>query len=164
MTGLFTGGSTGYVRFSQEILEHYLLGRWLLRLFKAQPDLCINNLAIWHFPYDWITLRVIAEQVNREGKFQELLALVYRAQGNEIAYKNTVQLAAFAAPKPESLKAITFKRHDLSSIVFNGFDLNGISFRDCNLSNVEFRDCNLNKIDLTGAIINNTGFIQIRGL
>ena len=155
----------GYIQFSQEILEHFILGLRLVRLFDqtlsanqgASPRF-IRDLSAWQIPSHWITLRVVAEHVRSKDRYAELFAYVNQATSDKIAFKNAVQLACFASNDSKALMSIVYERQDLSGIAFHGLELDGTSFRECDLTNVEFHNCSLRDVDFSDAIIQNTTF------
>ena len=164
--GLFSQGKMGYIQFSQEILEHFILGLRLVRLFdqtlsvnEGVSSRFIRDLSTWQIPFHWITLRVVAEHIRKQDKFAELFACVNQAASDKIAFKNAVQLACLASNDARALSTIRYDRHDLSDISFQGLDFDGVSFRECDLSNVEFLDCSLSNVDFTDATIQNTTFV-----
>ena len=164
--GLFSQGKMGYIQFSQEILEHFILGLRLVRLFDQTLSInegvssrFIRDLSTWQIPFHWITLRVVAEHIREQDTFAELFAYVNQAASDKIAFKNAVQLACLASSNARALAEIPYERHDLSDISFHGLELDGVSFRECDLSNVEFLDCSLRNVDFTDAIIQNTMFV-----
>jgi hypothetical protein len=161
--GLFSRGSPGYIRFSQEILEHYLIGRRLVSLFEdgTRPEAFVQEVAHRELPSDWLTVHLVAEHVKNTKQFDHLKSLVCDAVAYPTAFKNTLKIALLCPNQPTALRDIPYERHDLSGLVFDSLDLQGVSFAGCDLTDVEFRRCNLKRIVLTGAIIKNTGFFSL---
>ena len=163
--GVFSQGRMGHIQFSQEIIEHFVLGLRLVRLFdqtvngnKSLGSRFIRDLATWQIPSHWITLRVIADHIRKQDKFADLLVYVNQASADKIAFKNAVQLACMTSSDAKALRDIPYERHDLSGISLRGLRLEGVSFRECDLSNVEFVGCSLRNADFTDAILQNTTF------
>lgn len=161
--GLFSQGSPGYIRFSQDILEHYLLGRRLISLFEdqGQREAFLRELAQRELPGDWLTVRLLAEHVESTNQFGRLKNLVCEAVAYPAAFKNALKIALLCPVEPSALRDIPFERRDLSGLVFHGLDLQGVSFRGCNLTDTEFRQCNLKGAVLADAILKNTGFLRL---
>jgi hypothetical protein len=161
--GLFARGSPGYIRFAQEILEHYLLGRRLVSLFENQPmgDTFVRSLAHREIPCDWVTVRLLAEHVKRTNQFGRLRNLIFEAAAYPVAFKNVLKIALLCADSPTAMRDIPYERHDLSGLEFEGLDLHTVSFRGCNLTDTEFRNCNLRGAVFVDAIIKNTGFLSL---
>ena len=155
------GGVTGNLQFAQEILERYLLGKYLGRRLEGNPAAFVRTLSMREIPAEWATLKVIAEHVREKGKLQELMDLTYQA-GPGIAFKNLLQIAALASDDPAAFKDLPLERRDLSGLSFNGLDFHGVSFRACDLTDVEFGGCNLREAVFEDAIIKNTAFL-LRG-
>ena len=156
--GLFSKGTTDHIQFAQEIFEHFILGLRLVRLFdQYQNSRFIRDLTTWQIPTHWVTFRVVSEHIQKQGKFDHLIAQIHQA-AHPVAFKNAVQLACLALDDRKSLRLINFEKRDLSGVVFDKVDLEGLSFRECDLSNAEFIDCNLNRVNLTDATIKNTTF------
>lgn len=161
--GLFSRGSPGYIRFSQEILEHYLLGKRLASLFddQAHSDSFVRELSHRELANDWLTVRVVAEHVKNTDQFARLKSFVCESIGYPVALKNILKIALLCPDKLTALQDIPFERQDLSGLIFSGLDLQGVSFAGCNLTDVEFRQCNMKKTIFTKAIIRNTGFLSL---
>lgn len=162
--GVFSQGSPGYIRFSQEILEHYLLGKRLISLFQDQGrgDAFVRELAQGELPNDWLTLRLIADHIRSTNQFQNLKDRMYQAVAYSVAFKNIVKIASLCTKDPAALRDAPFERHDLSGIVFRGLDFQGVSFRGCNLTDTEFPECDMRKVDLSEATLKNTAFESLR--
>lgn len=156
---LFSRGTiTGNILFNQEILERYLLGERLNRTLRSDVDLFLRDLSSRFIPVEWVTLKIVAEQVRTEGNISKLLECLRRADITQSALRNILQICAYAATDLTILKNLQLENRDISGIKFNGLDLRGVSFRGCNLTNVEFSRCLLNEAKFEGAIIENTGF------
>src|SRR5262249_1543358 len=93
---LFSYGGVGHVGFAQEVIELYLLGRWLIGLLDRDPDVFATKLATMQLPRDWITTRIIAEHVGSADKVNTLFDLAQQAQHRPLAFKNLVQLIGVA--------------------------------------------------------------------
>jgi hypothetical protein len=160
---LFSRGSPGYIRFSQDILENYLLGRRLISLFRdtAHGDVLVRELAHRELRSDWLTVRMTAKQIEEASQFGNLKSLLFRAIAYPLAFKNLLKIALSCPNPPEALSDIPYERQDLSGLVFNGLELQAVSFGGCNLTDVEFRKCNLKGAIFDGAIIRNTAFLSI---
>jgi len=160
---LFSQGSPGHLRFSQDILEHYLLGRRLISLFSGQDSgkALLRELAQRELPGDWLTIRLLAEHVKNTNQFGRLRNLACEAIAYPAAFKNALKIALLCPDGSGALKEIPFERCDLSGLVFNDLDLTGVSFRGCNLTDTEFRQCNLSGAVLADAILKNTGFLSL---
>ncbi len=159
--GTFSHGSPGHIRFAQEILEHYLVGRRLVWLFENQPETFVRELAARELPKDWVTMRLVVEYVKSEGQFHKLKSMIYSAMAHPIAFRNIFQLAAMSAEQPDTLVDIPLERLDLSGLVFRGLDFHDVTFTGCNLTDVEFERCNLKNANMTSSIMNNTGFLSL---
>lgn len=154
---VFMLGSFGHLRFTEEILEQFLIGAYLVGLVE-NPSALGRSLAARPIPVDWVTLRVVAERVRTKGGITTFLPVVLQCQTNDTAFKNAVQVAALATDDPGALRELPFDRKDLSGLVFDGLDLSGASFRDSDLSETEFRGTQLSSATFDGAILNNTLF------
>jgi len=161
--GLFSHGSPGYIRFSQDILEHYLLGRRFISIFddRTRKDALLRELAQRELPSDWLTVRLVVEHVRRTNQFGYLQSLVREAVIYPTAFKNLLKIALLCPEEPTALRSIPYERHDLSGLVFDGLDLQGISFSGCNLTDTEFRSCNLREAIFVNAILRNTAFLSL---
>ena len=160
---LFSRGSPGYIRFSQEILEHYLLGRRFISLLddRNRNDALIRELAQRELPSDSVTVRLLAEHVRHTNQFGHLVTLTCNAVAYPTAFKNLLKIAALCPEHSAALRGIPYDRHDLSGLLFDGLDLHGVSFSGCNLTDTEFRRCNLQGAILTDAILRNTGLLSL---
>lgn len=156
---LFSRGTvTGNILFTQEILEHYLLGERLGRSLKSDIDLFLRDLSSRFIPVEWVTLKTVAERVRMEGNIVNLLDCLRRPAINPNAFRNILQICAYAVEDPTMLKNILFENRDISGVKFKGLDFRGVSFMGCNLTDVQFDECLLHDARLEAAIINNTGF------
>jgi len=156
---LFTRGNLGTIRFSQEVLEHYLLALGLIRLFDANAsDALIRRVSIRAIPPDWVTLKVTAQHIRKSGRIRAMLPLIAQAGDRPLAFKNLTQVALYASDGPIIGQEIPFEHRDLSGIVFAGLDLTGVSFRGCDLTDAEFHNSVLRDVSLEDAILRNTGF------
>ncbi|MEX2236248.1 MAG: pentapeptide repeat-containing protein [Dehalococcoidia bacterium] len=163
---LFSLGGSGQIRFSQELLEHYLLGRWYSQLFDNNPDAFVQYLAVRQIPHDSVTLRVIREHIG-VAHVDQLESLALQAQSLPVSFKNVVQIASQHEPARAKLRRFPFERKDLSGILFESVDLRGASFVGADLSDTEFRSCDLTDANLTEAIFRNTKFAnseKLRGV
>lgn len=160
---LFSRSSPGYIRFSQEILEHYILGRRFVSLFedRSRDYAFVQELAQREIPNDWLTVRLMAEHVKNTNQFARLKGLVSEAIAYPVAFKNALKIALLCPDKPTALRDIPYERQDLSGLAFHDLDLEGVSFRGCNLADVEFHHCNLKQAIFIEAIIKNTGFFSV---
>lgn len=153
--------SPGYVRFAQEILEQYLLGRHLVRLLEQSPEVFLREVAQRELASDSLVLRLVADNFKSRGASYSFKSLVYQAMDRRAAFKNVLQLAALAAAEPSALRDVALERQDLSGLRFEGLDFSRMSLRGSNLSDTEFRRCNLMGVDFDEAILKNTGFLEL---
>lgn len=160
---LFSHGNPGYIRFSQEILEHYLLGRRFILIFddRTRNNALLRELAQREIPSDWLTVRLIVEHIRHTNQFGHLISLTCEAVAYPMAFKNLLRIAVLCAQEPTALRNIPYERRDLSGLVFDGLDLHGVSFSGCNLTDTEFRSCNLQGAIFTDAILRNTGLLSL---
>lgn len=159
--GAFSHASPGYIRFSQEVLEQYLLGRYFVRLFGNSPEVFVRELARRELPGDSLAIRLVVEHIKRGGHFRRLKELLYQSVAHKSAFKNILQIAAMSADKPSALQDVPFERQDVSNLCFRDLHFQGVSFRGCNLTDTEFVGCNLNATDFDEAILRNTGFLSL---
>lgn len=159
---LFSKGPLGDLRFTQEILEHYLLGRGIVRLVEAlEFSTLIRRLGIRQIPADWVTLKIAAKEVSRLNKARDLIPLLFQTSDRPVAFKNLLQLAIYAADEPGMLRAAPLERRDLSGVTFVRLDLNLVSFRGSDLTDVDFVDCSLRGANLEECVLRNTGFQEL---
>jgi hypothetical protein len=156
--GLFSSSGFGDLRFAQEPIELYFLGRWLTRVFDRNPEVFATKVAAMQFPRDWLPTRMIANHVRNNSSANFIVDLAHQAQNRPVAFKNLVQIAAMAATTRDVLKSGPFERHDLSGIVFDGLDLDGVSFRSCDLTNTVFQNCSLRSANFTDVVLRATRF------
>lgn len=164
---IFAHAGPSHVRFSQEILEQYLLGSRLQKLLSSdRPAALFSELGHRLLPPDWVTLKMLSSYVAEEGsRFELLKRLIIESlsfQGSqEVAFKNLLQTAALCVPNPSALRDIPFERRDLSGLVFRSLELDGVSFAGCDLTDTRFIKCSLKGANLIDAILRNTTFIAI---
>lgn len=153
------GRVAGNVQFAQEILEQYLLGTRLYRIYSRNMEGFIHELSVRAIPTEWITLKTVAEKLRLEGSVSKLLNRLQRPSISGNAFRNALQICAFAIDEPSTLKGILLEGKDISGVKFKELDLCGFSFRGCNLTDVEFDQCLLRDAKFEGAIIKNTAFL-----
>lgn len=149
----------GNIRFSQEILEKYLLGQYLYFIFRNNEDHFLQILSKRIIPSDWITLRAVAERVRIEAATDKLLKILESPGLRGNSFRNLLQIAACAVGDAKGLKRFTLEGHDLTGVNFKNMDFTGVSFRQCDLTGVEFQNCQLQGAQFEGAIIKNTAFL-----
>lgn len=161
--GLFSRGNPGYIRFSQEILEYYLLGRRFILIFddRTRNDALIRELAQRELPNDCLTVRLLADHIRRTNQFGHLEILICNAVAYPRAFKNLLKIALLCPRESTALRNIPYETHNLSGLVFDSLDLHGVSFRGCNLTDTEFQSCNLQGAVLNDAILKNTGLLSL---
>lgn len=160
---LFSRGALGQLRFTQEILEQYLLGRGIVRLLNAeQHDILARRLAVRPIPPDWVTLKVAAAEVRAAGQARRLLPLLLQASDRPVAFRNILQLLIYAADEKELLQSVSLEHRDLTGVHFVGLNLGSVSFRGSNLTDVEFVNCELGRASFEECILRNTAFLQMR--
>ncbi len=148
------------LRFAQEILEQYVLALAIIRAFNEKRDAVRHRLSYREIPREWITLDVIAEHIRREQSFSLLPPLLYSSLNSPAAFKNLIQIAAYAKPNRDALKLpeLSFERQDLSGLLFEDCDFAGQSFRGADLTNTTFRRCDLAGAEFHDAILKGTIF------
>ena len=154
------GSATGSVQFTQEILEYYLLGERLYRSLCTNEGLFLRELSLRSIPADWVTLKTVAIKAQNDGKIDRLLYLVKESHTSDTAFRNLLQICAYAVKDPVSLKVVPFEARNISGIKLDGFDFRGTSFRKCDLTDAEFDQCLLQNAKFEGAIISRTGFFM----
>lgn len=154
---LFGSGSDGELRFAQELVEQYLLAEYLVGLV-SRPEVLIRRLASREIPSDWITLRVMSDEVRQRGLASSAPQALFSAGRHEAAFRALLQVAALVVPHPRALRDVPFERRDLTGIRFESLDLTGCSFRAANLTDCVFSKCVLNDVDFEEAILSNTAF------
>jgi uncharacterized protein YjbI with pentapeptide repeats len=156
----FASSEPSKLRFAQEILEQYVLALAIIRAFNEKQDAVRHRLSYREIPREWITLEVIAEHIRRVHIFDLLPPLLYSSLNNPVAFKNLIQIAAYAKPSQDALKLpdLSFERQDLSGLLFEDCDLTGRSFRGADLTNTTFRGCNLAQAEFQEAILKGTVF------
>lgn len=157
----FAHASPGYIRFSQEILEQYLIGKYFTGLLETAPDTLVTELARRDFPNDSLALRIVAEKVKSFANTTKLKEIILRGLPYKAAFKNAIRVAALCVESPNFWRDIPYARQDLTGILFKNLDLSGVSFRGTNLSDVYFDNCILKRTDFGEAIIKNTAFLSI---
>ena len=154
--------STRRLRFAQEILEQYLLGRlYVDYLRKDEVSRLVDEFNYWEFPEGSITLQLLADYFSQqESTAVNIQSVVLAALHKPTAFKNMIHLLNLA-----NVDATFFGQSligkDLSNLKFREMDLSNVSFSACDLSNTEFRGCKLHGTDFSGAIVNNTGFFDV---
>lgn len=157
---LFQQGSvSGSVKFSQEILEQFLLGERIYRNILHNEEAAIRDLSLNLIPSAWVTLRTVANRVSRDNSERKLTDISNKINLPDNAFKNVVQICAYSSTDPILFKKISFEGKSIVGIKIKDFDLRGVSFRSCDLTDVEFDGCLLNDIKFEGAIINRTLFL-----
>jgi hypothetical protein len=154
------GSATGSVQFAQEILEHYLLGEHLYQSLCNNESLFLRELSLRYILADWVTLKTIATKAQSEGKIDRLFYLVKFGDISDTAFRNLVQICAYAVKDPVTLKAVSFEGRNISGIKLKGFDFRDTSFRKCDLTDVEFDQCLMQDAKFEGAIISRTGLFM----
>jgi len=149
----------GNIRFSQEILEKYLLGQYIYFIFHNNEEHFLQILSKRIIPSDWTTLKSVAERVRIEASIDKLLKILETRGLSGNGFRNLIQISAYAVGDVKSLRHFTFEGHDLTGVIFNGTDFSRVSFRQCDLTGVEFRNCQLQGAQFEGAIIKNTAFL-----
>ena len=156
---LFSKGTiTGNVLFSSEIIEHYLLGERFNKSFNIDIDLFLRDLSSRFIPVEWITLKTLAEHIRQGGNISKLQECLSKPDITEIAYRNVLQICAYAIEDPTALKGVSFEGRNISGVRFKRLDLSNASFRQCNLTDTEFDKCILKDAKFEGAIVHNTSF------
>ena len=155
---LFSDGGFGRIRFSQEILEQYLIGQWLWRLYRQGPDALLRGLSARPIPRDWIVLGVLAHFIRTSGAARDNLPMVLQSSTSDVGFRNALQLAALTLDDPTPLAAVPLERRDLSGLNFKGLDLSNKSFRGSDLSEVSFDACVLRGCNFEDAVLRSTEF------
>jgi Pentapeptide repeats (9 copies) len=158
---LFSAGATGQIRFTQELIEHYLLGQWFIELFEDRPNSLLRYFDSRAVPYDSIAFKVFAEHVRTRDAQQRLVDFVHQVGHLPQAFKNGVQLLATVA-QGGSLPELHVEHHDLSGLTFSALSLGGVSFVGCDLTDAQFDSCNLSGANFQEAVLKNTGFVNGR--
>jgi hypothetical protein len=157
----FGYASLGQIQFSQELLEHYLLGHWLVRQFDNHAEAFVRALGRYRFSPNWITTRVLVEHLGKIDGTDRLAAMALQSVNQVEAFRNLTQLLALTFKRPGQLRDLPFERHDLSGVVFEGLDLSLVSFRASDLTDAEFRSCTLSGASFEDAILRNTAFVDL---
>ena len=154
--------STRRLRFAQEILEQFLLGRLYVNYLRNnQKARFLDEFNFWEFPEESITLHMLAGFfVERDSGESEVQILAMDALHKPTAFKNILQLISIAGFEASFLHLVAVGK-DLSNLRLRNVDLTGVSFSACDLSNTEFHACTLCETDFSGAIVNNTGFFDV---
>jgi hypothetical protein len=148
------------LRFAQEALEQYFLGRGLIRSFDQRPEAFRTRLAYRQIPWDWVTLRMVAQHIKSKNARGQIGLMLFDAVGGPESLKNLLQIAVLANEDRGRIfpKEFIVERQDLSGVVFMGVDLRGVSFRGCDLTNTAFRECDLREASFEDAVLMNTAF------
>ena len=151
--------STGRLRFVQEILEQYLLGRLYVDYFrKGAISRFIDEFNYWEFPEDSLTLELLSAYCTTEmSGLNDMQSLVHEALRKPKTFRNMMQLLSVMGFDGSFLKQSVVGR-DLSNLKLRQMDLTGVSFSGCDLTNTEFHKCKLQNANFSSAIISNTGF------
>lgn len=152
---LFGGSESGRIRFVQELIERYLLAEWFIATLSTR-DAFMRRLATAVIPWEWPTLELVAEELDRSGRSRELYAMAYECVSDDIAFKNVMQLISFS--HLTNLEGLPMEHRDLGGLRFQAMDLTGVSFRGSDLSDAEFVECQLRNAIFAGAVIRNTSF------
>lgn len=155
---LFSYGGLGHIRFAQEVLELYLVGQWLSRVFDRSPEMIVAKLATMQLPQDWIATRIMAHNIRIRNRVGVVKDLLYQAQHRPVAFKNLLQLLVMASDSPDVLRGIGLERQDLSGLVFHGIDFADMSLRGSDLSRTRFESCSLRGAILADATLRGTTF------
>src|SRR5207248_745041 len=140
------------------VLELYLVGQWLSRVFDRSPEMIIGKLATMQLPQDWIATRIMAHNIRVGNKVSVVKNLLYQAQHRPIAFKNLLQLLVMASDSRDVLRGIGLERQDLSGLVFHGIDFADMSLRGSDLSRTRFESCSLRGAILADATLRGTSF------
>ena len=148
------------LRFTQEILEQYLLGRlYVDYLRKNERSRFVDEFNYWQFPASSITLELLADYCSTEiPRTSDVQVLVFEALYKPTALKNLIQLVSVAGYDATFLEQSLIGR-DLSNLKLSHMNLTGVSFSACDLSNTDFDRCILRDTDFSGATVTNTGFL-----
>ena len=164
MTNLavFTRGQDGHLQFSQEILEHYLIGKALVRRF-ANSSSFIAGMNLHWFPRDWVTGQVLTQGIIDDHSADEIRSQIMQASNRSIAFRNLTQLLNNALADTGERPSIDLSNRDLKGLRFQGIDLTGESLNGADLTDVEFLGCNLQGARFEDAILNRTVFRSDEG-
>ena len=157
---LFADGGFGRIRFSQEILEQYLLGQWLWRLYRQGADSLVRGLSVRPIPPDWIVLSVLAYFIRSNRADTSILPVVLQSSPSDAAFKNALQLAALVR-EDAGLPDVSLDRRDLSGVILHGLELSGRSFRGAVLTEVIFDNCTLRGCNFEDSVFRSTEFRNI---
>ena len=145
----------GNVRFAQENLEQYLIGRAAISGLD-NADRLVKFMSIRLMPSDWISTQIIAKTIRDMELTQFIKHQALFIHVNSIAFRNLIQLLALAAKEPAVLRGIDLKYANLQSVKFANLNLSGVSFIGSDLTDAEFIECNSQDADFTDAIIKGT--------
>ncbi|GAA3455293.1 NACHT domain-containing protein [Dactylosporangium matsuzakiense] len=146
------------VRFAQDVIFEYFIGRRAIALFPVSPGPFERLLGWRRFPPDSIALRLLSHWITQHGAGEELLLRLTQAAGHPIAFHNMLQ-ALIALPRCDALlREAPLERQDLSGLVFTGIALRDVSLRGANLEATRFVDCDLTGCNLADAILAETVF------
>jgi hypothetical protein len=159
--GLFASGSMGRLRFAQEVLEQFLLGRWLAQVFFRNPPDVLPRLALRQLNPDSISAKVFADEVRAKKGESRLLDLLPSATDRPAAFKNVLQVAMLAGAPISDLPAGLLENRDLSAMSFVRSDLSEASLRNSDLSDTTFSGSLMRGVALEGATLRNTRFVEI---
>ena len=155
---LFSDGGFGRIRFAEEILEHYLIGQWLWRLYRQGAAALLRGLAAKPIPPDWIVLNVLAYFIRTGDAPHDRVATAIQSSLNDVAFRNVLNLATLAMDNPTSWASVSLERRDLTGVTFRGFDLTGRSFRGADLTEATFDGCNLKACSFEESVLRSTHF------
>ena len=154
---MFTRSQDGHLQFSQEILEHYLIGKALARRF-ANGSSFIAGLNLHWFPREWVTGQVLTEGIVNDHLTEDIRAQVMQASNRPTAFRNLAQLLSNALSDTGERLAVDLNNRDLRGLRFQGLDLRGESLIGADLTDVAFVNCNLQEARFEDAIFNRTVF------
>ncbi|UFN44832.1 NACHT domain-containing protein [Nocardioides okcheonensis] len=148
----------GRVRFAQDTIYEYLVGKRSVRLFDSDPRKLAEVLGWRRMPPDSISLRLLRDHVEAHGAHNSLQSQLSNAASRPIAFVNLLQVAIGIAGGEGVLREVSLERQDLSGVAFRNLRLSGVSMRGTNLEGALFESCDLKDADFSEASLHQTRF------
>jgi hypothetical protein len=148
----------GQVRFAQDVILEFLVGRRAGDYFRSNPSRFVQLLGWRPLPPDSLTLRVLKAQIESSGADDEVHEHLLGAAANPIAFRNLLQLVLSLARPERLLRQAPLERQDLSGIRFVNVDLDRVSLRGSNLESASFIGCKMAGCILAEATLHDTLF------
>jgi hypothetical protein len=151
------------VRFAQDVIFEYLIGKRATEFFRSNPVAFVQLLSWRRIPSDSISLRIVRQFVADNHAYNDIQARLASCGGRRDAFVNILQIILGLPDADGLLGGVSLERQDLSGVAFAGVDLRNVSFKGANLEGASFSGCNLSGTKFGEAILRSTRFCRSVG-